>query len=50
MTVTTTTERHKEFILLPIFAFVWHIKDKELYVELGLIQYTITIHVNFKTK
>lgn len=50
MTITTTTEKHKDFILFPVLAVVYHIKDRELYIELGIIKYTITIHVNFKTK
>jgi len=50
MTITATTEKHKEFIIFPVFAIVWHIHEKELYIELGLYKYTLTILTNFKTK
>jgi hypothetical protein len=50
MTITTTTEKHKEFFIFPVFAIVWHLQEKELYIELGLYKYTLTILTNFKTK
>ena len=50
MTITATTEKHKEFFIFPVFAIVWHIHEKELYIELGLYKYTLTILTTFKTK
>jgi hypothetical protein len=48
MTIKFTTEKHKDHFLFPVVAVVWHIKERELYIEFGLIQHTLTIH--FKTK
>lgn len=48
MTIKFTTEKHNDFIIFPVIAIVWHVKERELYLELGLIRHTLTI--NFKTK
>lgn len=48
MTLEFTTEKHKDFIIFPVLAIVWHLKDKELYIELGLIKHTLTILLKTK--
>lgn len=50
MNISLTTERHNEFLIFPVFAIVWHIHEKELYIELGIYKYTLTILTTFKTK
>jgi hypothetical protein len=48
MTLTFNTEKHPEFIIFPVLAIVWHLKDRELYIEMGLIKHTLTIHLKTK--
>jgi hypothetical protein len=45
MTLATSIEKHKEFLLLPVFVIVFDQRHKELVIELGLIHHTLTIKI-----
>jgi hypothetical protein len=45
MTLSTTFEKHNDYLLLPVFVIVFNKKQKELVIELGLIHHTLTIKI-----
>jgi len=45
MTIITTTEKHSDYLLFPVFVIAYHKKLKELDIELGLFIYTLNIKI-----
>lgn len=45
MTIITTTEKHPDYLLLPVFVIAYHKSLKELDIELGIFIYTLNIKI-----
>jgi hypothetical protein len=45
MTITTSREKHKDYILFPVIVIVYCQSHKEFTLEFGLIKYTFTIKI-----
>lgn len=45
MTIAFATEKHPEYLLLPVFVIAYHKKLRELDIELGLFIYTLNIKI-----
>lgn len=45
MTIAFATEKHPDYLLLPVFVIAYHKKVKELDIELGLFIYTLNIKI-----
>lgn len=45
MTIAFATEKHQDYLLLPVFVVAYHKKLKELDIELGIFIYTLNIKI-----